>query len=78
MHDLGLHDEKFSSVVVAQDRVTMFAETNCRNRKLVAVDCRSLLTDCQRFNFSSDGKYIAACNKDGTRVSILELITDSK
>ena len=56
----------------------MFAENNCRNRKLVAVDCRSLLTDCQRFNFSPDGKYIAACNKDGTKVSILELITDSK
>ena len=49
-----------------------------RNRKLVAVDCKGLLTDCQKFSFSPDGKLVAAGSKDGTRIAIMELITDSK
>ena len=56
----------------------MFNETNSRNRKLITTNCKNLLNDCQKFSFSPDGKLIAAGNKDGNRISIMELITDSK
>lgn len=55
----------------------MFQEKVSRNRKLVAVDCKGLLSDCQKFCFSPDGKLVAAGNKDGNRIAIMELILDS-
>lgn len=78
LQSLGLHDEKFFSKLIAQDRVRMFSESCSRNRKLIATDCKNLLTDCQKFSFSPDGILVAAGNKDGNRISVMELITDSK
>lgn len=73
-----MHDNKFSSKLIAQDKVNMFQEDECRNRKLIAIDCKGLLKDCQRFKFSPDGKFIAAANQNGTKISIIELIVDSR
>ena len=56
----------------------MFMEESARNRKLIAADCQKLLSDVQKLKFSPDGRFIAAVNQNGTRISILELITDSK
>ena len=78
LKSLGLHDDKFYSKLIAQERVRMFAEKASRNRKLIAIDSKSLLTGCQKFRFSPDGKLVAAGNKDGNRIFIMELITDSK
>ena len=47
-------------------------------RRLIALDCKDLLIDSQKFNFSADGKLLAAGSKDGTRIYVLELILDSK
>lgn len=56
----------------------MFQEKASRNRKLIAINCKSLLTECQKFSFSPDGTLLAAGNKDGCRVSVMQLICDSK
>ena len=56
----------------------MFQESATRNRKLVTINCKQLLVECQKFVFSPDGRFVAAANKDGNRISIMELITDSK
>ena len=65
LKSLGMHDDKFNSKLIAQDRVRMFQEKVSRNRKLIAIDCKGLLIDCQKFSFSLDGKLLAAGNKDG-------------
>jgi len=57
-----MHDEKFSSKMIAQDKVFMFSEDKHRNRKLFSIDGKGLLKDCQRFKFSRDGKFVAAAN----------------
>jgi len=46
LKSLGLHDDKFSSSLVSQDRVIMFKEANARNRKEINLDCKKLFTDC--------------------------------
>ena len=56
----------------------MFGELYSRNRKLISCTCKDLLKDCQKFQFSNDGRLLAAAKKDGTRISVLELIEDSQ
>ena len=56
----------------------MFSERSIRNRKLVTVDCKSLLTEPQKFKFSSDGQLVAVGSSDGCRISVLNLVENSK
>lgn len=51
---------------------------NSRNRKLIQVTNTKLFKDCQKFSFSGNGQYLAIGSKDGTKISIVELIEDSK
>ena len=78
IRQLGLHDKKFYSKLVAQAPVKMFYENKSRNRKLISVHCKDLLKDCQKFSFSDDGKLVAAVKNNGKRISIMQLVEDSQ
>ena len=56
----------------------MFGEQYTRNRKMVSCTCKDLFKSCQKFTFSSDGKFLAAAKKDGSRISVLQLVEDSQ
>ena len=45
LRSLGLHDEKFSSKLLANERVKLLPGEPIRVRKRVAVDCKSLLSE---------------------------------
>ena len=69
-----MHDDKYYSDLIAMEQVNMFQESANRFRKLIGVDCKDLLRDCQKYCFSQNGQFLAAASKDGCRISILELI----
>ena len=56
----------------------MFKDNHRRTRKCISVDCKDLLIDPQKFSFSLNGKFLAVGGRDGCRISVFELITDSK
>lgn len=75
---LGLHNETFKSELRGEDKVRMFSVDDMRNRKVISIVCKKLFKNAQKFSFSQDGRYIGVANKNGTKITILELIEDRK